>query len=123
MCPTLSLSLSLSLSTVEGVLTSVYLRSRTLVIESRDCISSPQNYRIIVANGTTTLVNLPLNPTGEYDLGDLVSSPGTVITVQLVDTRYNTTIDKRNYTIMYPTPTVSPNTEPGLLQFHFVMYE
>ncbi|CAI8018966.1 hypothetical protein GBAR_LOCUS11449 [Geodia barretti] len=100
---------------VEGVLTSVYLRSRTLVIESRDCIARPENYRIIIAT-PTTLVNVSFNATVEYDLGDIVSS-GTVITVQLVETTSNTIIDEMTYTItMYPTPTVTPiltPTEPG----------
>ena len=108
-----TLSLSLSLSTVEGVLTSVYLRSRTLVIESRDCISSPQNYRIIITTPPTT-TNVSFNETVEYDLEDV--SPGTTVTVQLVETTSNTIIDERNYTIPYPTPTRTPTvtpTEPG----------
>ena len=102
-------------SPVEGVLTSVYLRSRTLVIESRDCIGDRENYRIIIAT-PTTLVNVSFNATVEYDLGDIVSS-GTEITVQLVETTSNTIIDEMTYTIMYPTPTKNPiatPTETGL---------
>jgi hypothetical protein len=102
---------------VEGVLTSVYLRSRTLVIESRDsCIASPENYTIIIAT-PTKVVNVSFNATVEYDLGDIVSS-GTVITVQLVETTSNTIIDERNYTITYPTSTETPMlmpTEPGVM--------
>ena len=105
-----------SLSTVEGVLTSVYLRSRTLVIESRDCISSPQNYRIIIATPPTT-TNVSFNTTVEHYLEDV--NPGTIVTVQLVETTSNTIIDERSYTIPYPTPTRTPTvtpTEPG--EFH-----
>ena len=108
----------LYLSSVEGVLTSVYLRSRTLVIESRDCISSPQNYRIIITTPPTT-TNVSFNETVEYDLEDV--RPGTTVTVQLVETTStsSTIIDERNYTIPYPTPTRTPTvtpTEPG--EFH-----
>jgi hypothetical protein len=99
------------------VLTSVHLRSRTLVIESRDsCIASPENYTIIIAT-PTKVVNVSFNATVEYDLGDIVSS-GTVITVQLVETTSNTIIDERNYTITYPTSTETPMlmpTEPGVM--------
>ena len=97
------------------MLTSVYRRSRTLVIESRDCISSPQNYRIIITT-PPTMMNVSFNTTVEYDLEDV--SPGTTVTVQLVETTStsSTIIDERNYTIPYPTPTrtltVTP-TEPG----------
>ena len=102
-----------SLSTVEGVLTSVYLRSRTLVIESRDCIADLQNYSIII-NTPTTMMNVSFNTTVEHYLQDV--SPGTIVTVQLVETTSNTIIDERNYTIPYPTPTRTPTvtpTEPG----------
>ena len=115
MCATLSLSLSLSLSAVKGVLTSVYLRSRTLVIESRDCIADLQNYSIIITT-PTTMMNVSFNTTVEYDLEDV--SPG-IVTVQLVETTSNTIIDERNYTTPYPTPTRTPTvtpTEPG--EFH-----
>ena len=89
----------------------MYLRSRTLVIESRDCVGDRENYRIIIAT-PTTLVPVSFNATVEYDLGDIVSS-GTEITVQLVETTSNTIIDEMTYTItMYPTSTVTP-TAPG----------
>ena len=65
--PLLPLSPYIYNSTVEGVLTSVYLRSRTLVIESIDCISSPQNYRIIITTPPTT-TNVSFNETVEYNL-------------------------------------------------------
>jgi hypothetical protein len=101
---------------VEGVLTSVYLRSRTLVIESRDCIASPENYTIFIATPTTR-VNVSFNTTVEYDdVGEV--SPADVITVQLVETTSNTIIDERNYTITYPTSTETPMlmpTEPGVM--------
>ncbi|CAI8053492.1 hypothetical protein GBAR_LOCUS29246 [Geodia barretti] len=87
---------------VEGVLTSVYLRSRTLVIESRDCVGDRENYRIIIAT-PTTLVKVSFNATVEYDLGDIVSS-GTEITVQLVETTSNTIIDEMTYTITVSHP-------------------
>ena len=103
-------------SPVKGVLTSVYLRSRTLVIESRDCVGDGENYGIIIAT-PTTLVIVSFNAMVEYNVGKV--SPGTMITVQLVYTSSNTIIDERNYTIIYPTPTKNPMvtpTEPG--QFH-----
>ena len=106
-CPTLSLS------TVEGVLTSVYLRSRTLVIESKDCISSPQNYRIQISSfdSPTLLVVLPFNTTVEYDLGDIMSLK--YIRVELVDTSSSTTIDEMDATILHVYDTVTPSL-PGL---------
>ena len=100
-------------SPVEGVLTSVYLRSRTLVIESRDCISSPQNYRIRISSfdTPTLLVVLPFNTTVEYDLGDIMSLK--YIRVELVDTSSNTTIDEMDATILHVYDTVTPSL-PGL---------
>ena len=100
-------------SAVEGVLTSVYLRSRTLVIESRDsCIASPENYAIIIAT-PTKVVNMSFNATVEYNVGEV--SPGDVITVQLVETTSNTIIDERNYTITGVLYTSTKNLLPHLL--------
>ena len=45
-----------------------------------------------------------------------LSPSGTVITVKLVETASNAIIDERNYTITYPTSTLTPiatPTEPG----------
>ena len=91
----------------------MYLRSRTLVIESIDCVGDRENYRTIIAT-PTKLVNVSFNATVEYNVGEV--SPGDVITVKLVETTSNTIIDEMTYTIMYPTSTITPiltPTEPG----------
>ena len=65
------------------------------------------------------MMNVSFNTTVEYDLEYV--SPGTIVTVQLVETTSNTIIYERNYTIPYPTPTITPTvtpTEPG--GFHFL---
>ena len=95
-------------SAVEGVLTSVSLRSRTLVIESRDCIASPENYRIVVTSTdtpSTELVNVSFSPTIEHDVGDVVR-PNTqyTITVVLVETTSNTIVEERNEVIIIIVP-------------------
>ena len=95
-------------SAVEGVLTSVSLRSRTLVIESRDCIASPENYRIVVTSTDTPfteLVNVSFSPTIEHDVGDVVR-PNTqyTITVVLVETTSNTIVEERNEVIAFMVP-------------------
>ena len=65
------------------------------------------------------MTNVSFNTTVEHYLEDV--NPGTIVTVQLVETTSSTIIDERNYTIPYPTPTrtstVTP-TEPG--GFHFL---
>ena len=111
MCPTLPLSLSLS--TVEGVLTSVYPRSRTLVIESKDCVSSPQNYRIRISSfdTPTLLVVLLFNTIVEFDFGDVMSLKH--IRVELFEILSNTTIDEMDTTILHVYDTVTPSL-PGL---------
>ena len=115
--PSLPPSLSFYIySTVEGVLTSVYLRSRTLVIESRYCISSPQNYRILVSSTdtpSTPLVNVSFNPSIEYDVEDILR-PNTqyTIRVQLVEASSNTIIDEKTTHVMYTAPSVTVST-PG----------
>ena len=104
-------------SAVEGVLTSVSLRSRTLVIESRDCIASPENYTLIIMATPTSSVNVSFNTTVEYDL--LVNL--STIRIMLVEEVSGATIDEKNYTIISTTPmsttpditpTITP-TEPG----------
>ena len=71
MCHSLSTSIY---SAVEGVLTSVYLTSRTLVIESRDSYTaSPENYAIIIAT-PTKVVNMA---TVEYNVVEV--SPGSKV--------------------------------------------
>ena len=97
-------------SAVEGVLTSVSLRSRTLVIESRDCIASPENYRIVVTSTdtpSTELVNVSFSPTIEHDVGDVVR-PNTqyTITVVLVETTSNTIVEERNEVITFIVPSL-----------------
>ena len=95
-------------SAVEGVLTSVSLRSRTLVIESRDCIASPENYRIVVTSTdtpSTELVNVSFSPTIEHDVGDVVRpNTQTTITVVLVETTSNTIVEERNEVIAFIVP-------------------
>ena len=100
-------------SAVEGVLTSVSLRSRTLVIESRDCIAGPENYRIVVTSPdtpSTELVNVSFSPTIEHDVGDVVR-PNTqyTIRVQIVETSSGDIIDQNTTTIMYNLPTLTPS--------------
>ena len=99
-------------SAVEGVLTSVLLRSRTLVIESRDCIASPENYRIVVTSTdtpSTELVNVSFSPTIEHDVGDVVR-PNTqyTIRVQIVEATSGAVIDEMTATIVwhYCTPAI-----------------
>ena len=102
-CSCLEVCVPHSLSTVEGVFTSVYLRSRTLVIESKDCISSPQNYRIQISSfdTPTLLVVLPFNTTVELN------------TTELSCLKSNTTIDEMDATILHVYDTVTPSL-PGL---------
>ena len=106
-------------SAVEGVLTSVSLRSRTLVIESRDCIASPENYRIVVTSTdtpSTELVNVSFSPTIEHDVGDVVrSNTQYTIRVQIVETSSGDIIDQNTTTIMYIASTAT-SSEPGKLQ-------
>ena len=97
-------------SAVEGVLTSVSLRSRTLVIESRDCIASPENYTLIIMATPTSPVNVSFNTTVEYKLEDVVNL--STIGVKLVEKESGATIDEKNYTIMSPTPDTTPTLTP-----------
>ena len=103
-------------SAVEGVLTSVSLRSRTLVIESRDCIASPENYRIVVTSTdtpSTELVNVSFSPTIEHYVGD-VMRPNTQYTIRvlIVDITSGDIIDQNTTTIMYIASTET-SSEPS----------
>ena len=93
------------------MLTGVSLRDKSLlVIESRDCIARPENYRIVVTSMTdmtlTQLVNVTFNQTIECDVGGLVE-PGSQypIRVQLVESTSGVVIDERNHTIIKTTTT------------------
>ena len=99
---------------VERVLIGVSLRDKSLlVIESRDCIARPQNYRIVVTSMTdmtlTQLVNVTFNKIMEHDVGGLVE-PGSqyTIRVELVENTSGVVIDERNYTIINTTTTETP---------------
>ena len=94
---------------VERVLTGVSLKDKSLlVIESRDCIASPEHYtyRILVASTntqpTTELVTTYISPIIEHDVGDLLE-PGAQYTVrvELLETTSGITIDVINTTILY----------------------
>ena len=97
-------------STARGVLTSVSVSGTTLIIQSRDCIASPENYMIVATftDTSTELVNVSFNSTIEHDVGDDVM-PDTQysITVVLVETTSNTVIDERTSFITPSGP------EPG----------
>ena len=97
--------------TVKGVLTSVSLKNTELTIESRDCISRPEDYSIVVTinNTKTKVVNISFNATVEYTLKD--DQATSLIRVEIVHTPSNTTIDEWDPVIMYSPPT--PGTDPG----------
>ena len=99
LCATLS---SFSHWTVEG--------ATTLIIESRDCIGSGEEYRIVATftNTSTELVNVPFTSIIEHDLGDRVmDNTEYSITVRVVDMTSATVIDERTVTFTTPPP------EPG----------
>ena len=97
-------------STARGVLTSVSVSGTTLIIQSRDCIASPENYRIVATftDTSTELVNVFFTSIIEHDVGDEVM-PDTQysITVVLVETTSNTVIDER--TTSFTTPSQPPS--------------
>ena len=97
------------------MIANVSLRSRTLVIESRDCIASPQRYDIVVTfidSPSTEPANIPFSPHIEIDAESNVISPisSFTITVQVVETVSGTIIDEVATTLMDTTTT----TEAGL---------
>ena len=108
-CETVLLTFLCSMSTfstARGVLTGVSVSGTTLIIQSRDCIASPENYRIVATftNTSTELVNVSFNSAIEHDVGDEVN-PDTQysITVVLVETTSNTVIDERLITFTTPS--------------------
>ena len=105
------LSLMITFCTARAVLTGVSVSGTTLIIQSRDCIGSPENYRIVATftDTSTELVNISFNSTIEHDVGDDVM-PATQysITIVLVETTSNTVIDER--TTSFTTPS---EPEPG----------
>jgi hypothetical protein len=92
---------------VEGVLTSISLNT-SLIIESRDCIASPENYTLVVSftNTDTDLqqsVNISFNSTVVHDVGDMLMADTVyLIIVVLVETTSDTVIDEMNTTIRTP---------------------
>ena len=98
---------------VEGVLTSVSVSSTTLIIESRDCIGSGEEYRIVATftNTSTELVNVPFTSIIEHNLGDRVmDNTEYSITVRVVDMTSGTVIDERR--VMFTTPSEPPSEPP-----------
>ena len=80
------------------MLTSVSVSGTTLIIQSRDCIASPENYRIVATFTDTSneLVNVSFNSTIEHDVGDeVIPDAQYSITVILLETTSNTVIDER----------------------------
>ena len=100
--------------TVEGVLTSVSVSSTTLIIGSRDCIGSGEEYRIVATftNTSTELVSVSFTSIIEHDLGDRVmDNTEYSITVRVVDMTSGTVIDEK--TVMFTTPPSETPSEPG----------
>ena len=93
------------LYTVRKVLANISVSGTTLSIQSRDCIASPENYRIVATftNTRTELVNVPFNTTIEHDMGNKVF-PNTEynITVVLMETTSDTVIDERTESVTTP---------------------
>ena len=98
-------------STARGVLTGVSVSGTTLIIQSRDCIASPETYRIVATftNTSTELVNVSFNSTIEHDIGDeVIPDTQYSITVVLVETTSDTVIDEKTTTFTAPS-----GPEPG----------
>ena len=90
----------------------ISLSSTALIIESRDCTTNPENYRIVVSptdTPYTELLNVSFNAAIEHDVGGLVA-PGSQYTVrvQLIEITSDTVIDQRNYTLVNTTTTADP---------------
>ena len=94
---------------VEGVLTNISFSSanRTLIILSRDCIASPENYTLVVTFISTQdkSVTVPFNSTVVLDVGDVLI-PNTMyyISVELVETTSGVVIDEMNTTVTIQEP-------------------
>ena len=89
------------------MLTDISLNT-SLIIESRDCIASPENYTLVVTftNTHTELrqsVNISFKSTVEHDVGDMLMADTVyLIIVVLVETTSDTVIDEMNTTIRTP---------------------
>ena len=95
--------------TVSSILISVELNSTSfLIIESRDCIASPENYSIVVTiNDTDTkLLNVTFNSNIQYDVGDqLMPNIHYIIRTVIIERTSSTVIDENITIIMYSDPT------------------
>ena len=79
-----------------------------LIIESRDCIASPENYSIVVIiNDTDTkLLNVTFNSNIQYDVGDqLMPNIQYIIRTVIIEMTSSTVIDENITIIMYSTST------------------
>ena len=94
---------------VSSILISVELNSTSfLIIESRDCIVSPENYSIVVTiNDTDTkLLNVTFNSNIQYDVGDqLMPNIQYIIRTVIIEMTSSTVIDENITIIMYSTST------------------
>ena len=94
---------------VSNILISVELNSTSfLIIESRDCIASPENYSIVVTiNDTDTkLVNVTFNSNIQYDVGDqLMPNIQYIIRTVIIERNSSTVIDENITVITYSTST------------------
>ena len=94
------------------MLKSISLSSTTLIIESRDCIGNPENYRIVATFTDTSieLVDIPFSATVRSDVADLTPNTPYYITVTIVETSSNITIDEKNTSITNTSSTCeTPN--------------
>ena len=94
---------------IRSILISVELNSTSfLIIESRDCIASPENYSIVVTiNDTDTkLLNVTFNSNIQYDVGDqLMPNIQYIIRTVIIEMTSSTVIDENITIIMYSTST------------------
>ena len=84
------------------------MNSTVLSIESRDCITSPENYSIVVTiNDTDTkLLNVTFNSNIQYDVGDqLMPNIQYIIRTVIIEMTSSTVIDENITIIMYSTST------------------
>ena len=112
------LSNFLKFFSVEGVISRISFDStnKTLFIQSRDCIASPENYTLVVTftNNHSESLNISFNSSIVHYVGDeieLVPDTAYVIDVALVETTSDEVIDKINMTIKTPP-------EPGKFTVH-----
>ena len=100
------LSYQLHFISVERVLSraSFISTNTTLIVQSRDCIDSPENYTLVVTftNNLTESLNVSFNAFIVCDVGDvikLMADTVYIISVVLVETTSDTVIDEMNMTI------------------------